>query len=79
MMRRRMVALVAACGHHWHVTAKGWACCACPGRVKAAQAAPDPGTAVCVAAPVADTMEAWLAPARPGHRPGRRQFRRSRA
>jgi hypothetical protein len=82
MIGLRRQAVIAACGHCWHVLDSGWGCCGCPGRVSAKHAPPEAGHAPCQA-PTGDddTITAWLAPpgrlTRPpgGHRPGRRRPR----
>lgn len=80
---RGRAALIAACGHHYHPTEKGWACCGCPSRVRRRGDGPEPaGTADCRQGPSEESIEMWLAPAQPGwrhHRPGRRNWRRAGA
>jgi hypothetical protein len=51
-------------GHHWHVTGRGWACCACPGRASGRRGRPagPVGQAVRCKSPVEATagLEKWL-------------------
>lgn len=65
------------CGHHFHANDRGWKCCHCPTKVRAAKrltlgkgrwnARPDSALTDCAAPTPADDVESlagWLEPAR---------------
>lgn len=47
-------------GHHWHVTANGWACCRCPNRVGLYADAPANEAACAETLSPLDELEQWL-------------------
>lgn len=47
------------CGHHWHMSLRGWVCCSCPEKVRSLADAPE-HSGRCVQDTALDPLQEWL-------------------